>query len=658
MVKRMMSALTVSALIVLMVFAQGFVGAQSEPVEWEVVDPQELSDDVAMWYEANHQTRGVHVLPAGEVRYLLVAWGEKPTGGYAVNLDQVTRTDAGDLRIQVEWVAPDPDEPVTQALTYPHQLIKLEAGTETITLNFMGESWLEDTLGEPDAEDPDVVLVVDESDPISNPAVIGGRARTELGSFDLVVEDGHYHLSNDAVELQEAESEWVEFAVVTTLDAFSNPNGMVVASVGDVEDGTYEEISTLPVSFASRSLPFSDLHGHWAEAAIRLGIRDGFIDGYLDGSFRPERTVSRAEFLKMLVASEAEAPISDDVRDLPIADIEDHWVAKYLQWAIDEGWLDVGDIQIELEPDVTISREEMAYLAGLALGLEPIDATLQFTDREQIASGLRGWVAAAVEKGLLQGYPDNSFRPQAGLKRSEAVAVVWRVATAREGDPEASDLSFSYRFDEDAEGWTGDFTDLPVDYEPDLYELEFGHAPLPEELREYGSGLRISGMNRSDDLFMYVKRGLTEEDGIKPNTTYHATFEVKFATNAPAGAVGVGGPPGEAVWVKVGVADEEPVPVEEMAMGDLYYLLSVDKGHQNEDGENAIRIGDVAKVEDDGFELYELKTLDNRAQPLQVTSDADGNLWIFVGTDSGFEGRTTLYYHQISVDLWEVADSQ
>ena len=232
-----------------------------------------------------------------------------------------------------------------------------------------------------------------------------------------------------------------------------------------------------------------------------------------------------------------------------------------------------------------------------------------------------------------------------------AASLLLLAACAAINDTAPSDeLSLEYDFSDSAHGWTGDFTDVPVDYDEDLYQLRFEHADRPDEVGE-GKALMLSGQNASDDLFMYVKKGLTPADGIQPDTLYRITFEVEFATDAPAGAVGIGGPPGEAVWVKVGAAPVEPVPVAEPDMGTVYYLLNVDKGRQNDDGEHAIRIGDVAKEHDDQFEVYELKTLDHRDDPLEMTSDSEGNLWIFVGTDSGFEGRTTLYYTSIQVEL-------
>ncbi len=219
----------------------------------------------------------------------------------------------------------------------------------------------------------------------------------------------------------------------------------------------------------------------------------------------------------------------------------------------------------------------------------------------------------------------------------------------QDGNGSGNRVNLRFDFAEgDHQGWAGDFTDLPVDYEEDIYELEFGIVDRPAELGS-GKAFMISGHNRSDDLFMFLKKQLGTAHGLKPNTTYRIVFEVEFANNAPAGAFGIGGPPGEAVFVKVGAATEEPVPVD--INGEWH--LNVDKGGQSEGGRNAVVVGDGTKPTSEDFETYELKTVNNASEPLEITTDADGNLWIFVGTDSGFEGKTTLYYTQVSVSLVE-----
>lgn len=117
-----------------------------------------------------------------------------------------------------------------------------------------------------------------------------------------------------------------------------------------------------------------DIKGHWSEASTAAlasyrpqGVR--VVSGYEDGTFRPDRMVTRQEFVK---------------------------------------------------------------LAVLALGLKPEEASqLPFADAASVPQWARGYVAAAASAGLVKGYEDGTFRPLATATRAEAAAVVWRVLEAR-----------------------------------------------------------------------------------------------------------------------------------------------------------------------------------------------------------------------------------
>ena len=119
-----------------------------------------------------------------------------------------------------------------------------------------------------------------------------------------------------------------------------------------------------------------------------------------------------------------------------------------------------------------------------------------------------------------------------------------------------ADAEFSYAFGSDAEGWAVAFSDLPVDYDPSIYELDSGHGPLPDGLQ--GSGIYVQGHNRSDDLFMFLKR---QVGGLVPGETYAVSVSTDLATNVPAGSVGIGASPGSSVFVKAGAsAPLSPTP--------------------------------------------------------------------------------------------------
>lgn len=207
-----------------------------------------------------------------------------------------------------------------------------------------------------------------------------------------------------------------------------------------------------------------------------------------------------------------------------------------------------------------------------------------------------------------------------------------------------------FGFDEGPEGWVAGFADYPPDQDLEIYELDSSWGALPEGLE--GSGLYIQGHNRSDDLFMYWKVPI---DGLEADTEYSVEVEVDLASNVPEGLVGIGGSPGESVWIKVGASTVEPVAEPD----DQGWLrLNVDKGNQSSSGDDAVAVGTIANPNldpdtADGTQ-FALMNLDNSGQALASRSDSDGRLWVFVGSDSGFEGPTTLYYASINVTLDEL----
>lgn len=193
-----------------------------------------------------------------------------------------------------------------------------------------------------------------------------------------------------------------------------------------------------------------------------------------------------------------------------------------------------------------------------------------------------------------------------------------------------------FDFSSSDQGFASGFADLPASHDPALYNLVADHRNLPAELGS-GKGLFISGANRSADLWMFWKKQLT---GLQPNTEYQVVLDVEMASNVAPGLVGVGGAPGESVYVKVGVSQAEPLVAED-AQGQL--RLTVDKGNQSTSGSAAAVLGNVAKENDDS-EQYAILHRNNRSIQQSATTSADGSLWIFFGTDSGFEGTTSLYY--------------
>lgn len=195
--------------------------------------------------------------------------------------------------------------------------------------------------------------------------------------------------------------------------------------------------------------------------------------------------------------------------------------------------------------------------------------------------------------------------------------------------------------------WTAGFADYPVG-EEDKYQLQAGHQPLPAPLDAARKGYRLSGNNHSDDLLMFITRPVTN---LQPGGFYALHHEVEFATRAPTGCAGVGGSPGESVYVKAGGA---PIGPDRVVDDVDHYRLAMDVGNQAAEGEHALTLGTVAGPSTDcGNEAYSLKTLES-AEPLLLQADEEGRLWLFVGVDSGFEATTTVYLTRVRARLTPV----
>jgi hypothetical protein len=211
-----------------------------------------------------------------------------------------------------------------------------------------------------------------------------------------------------------------------------------------------------------------------------------------------------------------------------------------------------------------------------------------------------------------------------------------------------SSIRLEFDFGEGGQGWEAGF----AEYSPDMADmmLEEGIRSLPSELGVNGTGYYIQGMNRADDLFMFLKRRLGAEDGIAPGQEYRVGFTIVFASNAPSDAVGIGGAPGESVYVKAGASTIEPMVYLDSDTG--YYTLNVDKGTGNSDsGEAASVVGNIANGLSAEEDPRYVSLMRRHEHEYTVTASPAGDLWLLVGTDSGFEGLTGVYYQSIAVTL-------
>ncbi len=177
--------------------------------------------------------------------------------------------------------------------------------------------------------------------------------------------------------------------------------------------------SVAPVFGAS-----SDILGHWAEFTISKWQNEGRVGGYEDGTFKPDKSISRAEFVRFLNSAVA----TPDGGSVSFSDVSmNDWfyndVAKAVANGIASGFEDN-----TFRPGETVTRMQAAVFICNALKLTPNEAgAAALTDAASIPAWAKGAVGAVVSKGFMSGYPDGSFGGSKGMTRAEAVSTLDRV---------------------------------------------------------------------------------------------------------------------------------------------------------------------------------------------------------------------------------------
>jgi len=169
-------------------------------------------------------------------------------------------------------------------------------------------------------------------------------------------------------------------------------------------------------------VPLTDIAGHWAQANIQKLVAAGAISGYPDKTFKPDANISRAEFAVTLVKALKLAPKSGKVFN----DTAKHWakdsVATAQAYGIINGYSDT-----QFGPDDKITREQMAVMVAKAANLTAGANAKTFTDAAKVSAWAKDAVIATSSNGIINGYPDGSFKPQANATRAEAVTVIAKV---------------------------------------------------------------------------------------------------------------------------------------------------------------------------------------------------------------------------------------
>ena len=177
---------------------------------------------------------------------------------------------------------------------------------------------------------------------------------------------------------------------------------------------------------ASAASMFTDVEGHWAKDTIISLASKGIINGKGNGIYDPQGTVTRAEFMKLLVCALGEEDSAAKLGKNALADVnESDWFYAYIASGINNGVLNVSDLnKSQFAPNEGMTRGNVAIWMTNGLGISS-NEVCTFSDVTLPAE--KEAVATASAEGLVAGYDDNTYRPGNTLTRAEAAVIVERV---------------------------------------------------------------------------------------------------------------------------------------------------------------------------------------------------------------------------------------
>jgi len=169
----------------------------------------------------------------------------------------------------------------------------------------------------------------------------------------------------------------------------------------------------------------NDIVGHWAQAEIQKMLDEGNASGYPDGSFRPDGTLTRAEFMSMVNRTFGftnTAPIS--FSDVNPGD----WFYNDVAIAVAHQYI-AGFEDGTMRPNQPITRQEMAVIVAqlYKLDMTDLEVLARFADRSAIPFWSQGALAAMVKGGYLNGFPDGTLKGDIPTNRGMAAYVLIRI---------------------------------------------------------------------------------------------------------------------------------------------------------------------------------------------------------------------------------------
>jgi hypothetical protein len=253
--------------------------------------------------------------------------------------------------------------------------------------------------------------------------VRSGDKRIELNYF------GNSYI-NRAIDLNESIIPAEAVGVVIHADGSIAPVPTQFIMVDGKQAAVLKRNSNSLYTVVSNKTNFTDITTHWAQNDILLLGHKLIINGYEDGSFKPNGSITRGEFVTIIARSLGFSPTDTGIN--PFMDVNDRdWYAGALK-AISTYKLVNGFSDGTFRANEQITRQDATVILSSIITFLELNQTTEktaktFKDVDEIFVYARDAVETVSKLKIINGYSDNSFKPTSPITRGEAVSMITKL---------------------------------------------------------------------------------------------------------------------------------------------------------------------------------------------------------------------------------------
>ena len=213
----------------------------------------------------------------------------------------------------------------------------------------------------------------------------------------------------------------------------TNPDGRSVGLCGYYPDASmirWQLSGGGKYTVKVNAVAFDDVPiNYWGKAYIEYLASKGVINGMGNGNFEPDGSLTRAQFVTLL-AMMSNDPLGGNVESFTDVDPSD-WYYNAVAWAASAG-VTSGYDDGTFRPEYKITREQVARMVlnfydYMNVDAVPVRSADAFTDADTISSWAANEVSICQQLGIINGFPEGTFRPQGTATRAEAATMCSRM---------------------------------------------------------------------------------------------------------------------------------------------------------------------------------------------------------------------------------------